>query len=368
VERLAAARVVFGDQLVGPAAITVEDGTIVACETLSTTVGLPDRTIVPGFVDLQVNGIDDIDVARARDADWDRLDELLLAQGVTAWCPTLVTAPLDRFDGPLARISEAAAREQSRRPTIVGAHLEGPFLGGAPGAHPVDLIRAPDLDWLAALPPIVTLVTLAPEQPGAIDAIAALRRAGIHVSIGHSTATYEAAGAAAAAGATLATHCFNGMGALHHREPGLIGRALTDDRITACVIADLVHVHPAIVELIFAAKGDDRVVLVTDAVAWRAGAVGPVEIELRDGAPRLPDGTLAGSALTMDGAVRNAVTQCGVELASAVHAASRNPARVLGLHDRGRIEPGCRADLVALTPELTIESVWLGGLHVYGSG
>src|SRR5262249_41650363 len=154
------------------------------------------------------------------------------------------------------------------------------------------------------------------------------------------------------AGARMVTHCFNGMGPLHHRDPGLVGIALTDDRVTACVIADLVHVHPIAIALIFKAKPPDRVVLVTDAVAWQAGRVGGLGIELVRGAPRLADGTLAGSALTMDGAVRNVVTAAAVSIEAAVTAASTNPAALLGLRDRGRIEPGARADLVALTPSL----------------
>src|SRR3954469_1538721 len=140
----------------GPAAVVVDGGRIIGVELVTGPV--PDRTIAPGFVDLQVNGIDDVDVAHARtDGDWDRLDTALLAQGVTTWCPTLVTAPLDAFAAPLERIAARAARARDlpARPHIAGAHLEGPFLGGAPGAHPRHLIRPPDLGWLAALPDIV---------------------------------------------------------------------------------------------------------------------------------------------------------------------------------------------------------------------
>jgi N-acetylglucosamine-6-phosphate deacetylase len=328
---------------------------------------VPDRTLAPGFIDLQVNGIDDVEVAAANSPDWHRLDELLLDQGVTAWCPTLVTAPLEAYAAPLARMAAAAARPGAdTRPLLIGAHLEGPFLGGAPGAHPKQLIVDVDLGWVNGLPPIVRLVTLAPEANGAVDAIKALVERGVLVSIGHSTATYEEAEAAVDAGARLVTHLFNGMAPLHHRTPGLLGAALTDDRLTTSLIADLVHVHPAAIKAAFRAKGRRRVILVTDAVAWRAARVGRIEIDLRDGAPRLPDGTLAGSALTMDRAVKNVVEQADVAIEEAVAAASTTPALLAGLPGRGRLEVGARADIVALTPKLEVEGVWLGGRQVRG--
>src|SRR3954451_11947792 len=254
-------------RITGPAVVAIDTGRIVAIEPTSEPV--PDRTLVPGFVDLQVNGIGAIDVAAARDDDWDDLDRALLAQGVTTWCPTLVTAPLDAYAGRLERIAAAAGRgDDAVRPAIAGAHLEGPFLGGAPGAHPERLIRPPDERWLRALPSIVRVMTLAPEADGAIGAIDRLAGGGVLVALGHSTASYEQAVAATDAGARLVTHCFNGMAPLHHRQPGLVGAALTDERVTVSLITDLVHVHPAAISLVFRAKRAPRVALVTDAVAW----------------------------------------------------------------------------------------------------
>ena len=363
-QRLLAKEVMTPRGPVGPAAVVVDGPRIMGVERVTGRV--PDRTLVPGFVDLQVNGIDAVDVAGAEGADWDTLDAALLAQGVTTWCPTLVTAPLDAFAAPLRRIA-ARAEEitdgHEPRPHIAGAHLEGPFLGGAPGAHPRKLIKPPDLPWLDALPDIVRVVTLAPEQPGALDAVRQLVACGVVVSLGHSTASFEQATAAIDAGATLVTHCFNGMGPLHHREPGLVGAALSDPRVAACVIADLVHLHPAALATVLRAKGPERSVLVTDAVAWRAGSVGrEVRVSFDGHAPRLADGTLAGSALTMGQAIRNVVSRCGASLADAVAAASTVPAEVLGLRDRGAIEAGRRADLVALGPDLDVQDVWVGGV------
>ncbi|MCU1397606.1 MAG: N-acetylglucosamine 6-phosphate deacetylase, partial [Acidimicrobiales bacterium] len=348
------------------------DGTIV--EIRATSSPTPDVCLVPGFVDVQVNGIDDVDVASAVGRDWRRLGDLLLDQGVTAWCPTLVTDRLDRFALPLERI--AAARTEAGTsadlPTIIGAHLEGPFIGGAPGAHPRHLIVPVDLDWLSALPDVVRLVTLAAEIPDAVRAAELLSARRIVVSIGHSTPSTDDVEAVVSAGARMATHLYNGMSGVHHREPGLAAMALVDDRLTVGLIADLVHVHRLGIELAFRAKPADRVVLVTDAVAWRAGdrrgaaggTVGGVVMSMRDGAPRLADGTLAGSAVTMDQAVRNVVDVCGVPLDRAVRAASTNPAALMGRADLGRLAVGCRADLVALDTDLAVRGVWLGGRQV----
>ena len=218
-ERLPAARVLAPQGLVGPAAVVVEDGRIEAVERVPGGVHVPDRTLAPGLVDLQVNGLDDVDVAEAGER-WPHLDRLLAAGGVTTWLPTLVTSPLDAYPARLEAVAAAASRPGRGRPAIAGVHLEGPFLGGRPGAHPVDLLRPLDLDWLAGLPPVVRLVTLAPELEGAPEAVRLLRSKGVAVSLGHSAATPAQVAVCIEAGATLVTHVFNGMPPLHHRDPG----------------------------------------------------------------------------------------------------------------------------------------------------
>jgi N-acetylglucosamine-6-phosphate deacetylase len=342
----------------GPTRVHMADGRITGVEPVDRVT--TSRRLVPGFVDLQVNGIGDVDVAQARGADWDRLDQLLLAQGVTTWCPTLVTMPLDRYERPLARVADAMARPPAPRPTIAGAHLEGPFLGRSPGAHPRSLIVPVDLEWLAALPPHVAVVTLAAEQPEAVEATRLLTRSGRLVSIGHTQCSEQEFDACVAAGARLTTHLFNGMSGVHHRDPGVAVFAMTNPSVSASLIADGVHVHHRVLHLAAAALGVDRTVLVTDAVAWQAGSVGDIGMALRDGAPRLPDGTLAGSAVTMDAAVRHCIA-AGIPDEHALVAASTNPARLLGLHDRGVIEVGRRADLVGLVDGVEIEQVWVAG-------
>lgn len=321
--------------------------------------------LAPGFVDLQVNGVDDIDASRAAGDDWLRLAGCLAATGVTGWLPTMVSRPLDAYAGALGRI-EAARRAPTGGALVLGAHLEGPFLGASAGAHDACAIVAVDLDWLAGLPDVVRLVTLAPEQPRAAEAIRALADRGVVVSLGHTGADAGTAEAAVDAGARMATHLFNAMGPLHQREPGLAGVTLVDDRVVAGVIADLVHVHPLLVGLAFRAKGARRVALVTDAVAWRAGHLADAPVALVDGAPRLADGTLAGSALTMDAAIRNVVDAAGVPLGDALIAASTTPATLLGDTDRGRIEVGRRADLVVLDrDDLRVRRTIVAGATVH---
>ena len=365
-DRITAARVLTATGWVERLAVEVTDGHVARLTPLTHDEGPEYDTVVPGFVDLQVNGIEEIDVARAAGADWERLDELLAAQGVTTWCPTLVTSPMHRYGPALDRI-RAAQRRGGSRPDIAGVHLEGPFLGGAPGAHPPALLQPLDLDWLAALPDHVALVTLAPELDGAAEAISLLAARGVLVSLGHSTPTRAQFDAAVDAGARMVTHLFNGMSGVHHRSPGLAAFALVERRVAAGVIADGVHVDPTMMRLAWQAR-PDGIVLVTDAVAWRAGTAGTIGLEVRDGAPRLPDGTLAGSVVTMIGAVRRSVAECGASLEQALAAASSRPAHLLGLHDRGVIAPGRRADLVALDADLDVECTWVLGTPVWDGG
>ena len=345
------------------AEVVVDGGTIASVRALPRHVEPEFDTVVPGFVDLQVNGVDDVDVASADGDDWDRIGGLLAAHGVTTWCPTLVTSPMHRYGPALERIA-AAMHRTTPAPAIAGAHLEGPFLGGAPGAHPQALLQPIDLDWLAALPDHIALVTLAPELDRAPQAVRLLVDRGVLVSLGHSTPSADEIAAAVDAGARLVTHLFNGMSGLHHRSPGLAAHALTEPRLTSSLIADGVHVGTTMMRLAWQAR-PDGIVLVTDAVAWRSGTVGSIGMEMRDGAPRLPDGTLAGSAVTMIEAVRRTVEVCDVPLDRAVAAASSRPAALLGLHDRGVIAPGRRADLVALDSNhadgLSVRQTWVAG-------
>lgn len=348
---------------VAPAAVHVENGVIAAIE--STSGPVDDVVLAPGFIDLQVNGVDDVDCARADADGFERAARSLAAHGVTAWLPTLVSQPLAAYEGPLDVVNEVM-NAPGPCPAVLGAHLEGPFLGGRLGAHrPRDVIDV-DRSWLDTLPTCVRIVTIAPEAGGALDAVGDLCARGVVVSLGHSAADVATTGAAVEAGARMVTHLFNGMGPLHHRAPGIAGVALADDRLYAGLIADLVHVDPTLLRVAFRAKGAARIVLVSDSVAWQAGHLRDRHITVVDGAPRLADGTLAGSVLTLDQAVRNVVDRAGVPPADALRAASTNPADVLGDRTRGRIEIGARADLVALgADDLAVRRTLVAGVTVH---
>lgn len=361
---LAASRVVTPTGILSPGLVETDGAHVTA--VVPTTGPVPDRVLVPGFVDLQVNGIDDVDVGDADDVGWDRIGGHLAAQGTTSWLPTLVTRPWDEYPARLEAVARAQARPGAR-PAIVGAHVEGPFLGGRVGAHRPGAVVTPTTERVAALPPIVRLVTLGAEVPGAVEAIGALCRRQALCAVGHSDATFDQATAAIDAGARLVTHGFNAMSPLHHREPGVVGAFLTDDRVAVSLIADGVHVHPAALDVAFRCKPDGRVVLVTDAVAWRTPRAARMGLHHDGRAPRLADGTLAGSTLTMDAAVGLVVARARVALERAVRAASTTPAALLALHDRGALAAGRRADVVALDPTtLRCTETWIGGVQVHG--
>ena len=324
-----------------------------------------DLMLAPGFVDLQVNGIEDVDVwSTALDDNttaWERINQLLLDQGVTSWCPTLVTAPLDLYQVAIEFVNRQ--RRVLGTPHVIGVHLEGPFLGGAVGAHRSQDICDVNTKWLLEHVDGVALMTLGAEVHGAVEACKVLSSHGIKISIGHSIPTREEFENCVSAGATLVTHLFNAMSGVHHREPGLATWALTNDNVFASLIADGVHVSADVIGLSFSAK-PNKMVLVTDAVAWRAGAAGKIRISLRDGAPRLENGTLAGSAVTMPEAIKVCVEQAHVALPQALQAASANPAKVMGLADRGVLQVGYLADIVGLTNDLSVGAVWVSGQRV----
>jgi N-acetylglucosamine-6-phosphate deacetylase len=346
--------------------LAIDDGIIVehrrgAAPTAATDLG--SLVLAPGLVDLQCNGLGAVDFAAADDSDWHAAQHDLARHGVTSYCPTFVTAPLDRYPALLDSAASARANSGPDEASLVGVHLEGPFLGGAPGAHDRALIRPADRSWLEILlarhPGLVQIVTLAPEADPDHAVTRWLASSGVVVALGHTTASYDDAVAAADAGASVVTHLYNGMTPWHHRAPGLVGAALTDDRLTPTVIADLVHVHPAAVRVAFSAT---RVATVSDIVA-----TGQDE-RARDGAARLSDGTLAGAPIPLDRSLANLVAM-GIPWPRALESVTAVPAALLGCSDRGTLDDGCRADLVALDPEsFNVEHVWLAGVeHVGGA-
>lgn len=346
---MTADRVFTGLHDIGPARIVSEDGGIVAIEPLA---GAAEHAMaIPGLIDLQVNGYRDVDVSDADHGALDRLDAMLRGAGTTTWCPTIITRPLDTYQGLLVHLDG-----WDRPSSVPGFHLEGPFLGGAPGAHDPRSITAVDMDWVRELPSSVRVMTIAPEADGALAAATWLEHRGVVVSMGHTAASTPQCQAFVRAGARMATHCFNGMGQLHHRDPGPVGVALTEPRLTTAVIADLVHVHPMALQLVVTAKGPNAVLLVSDSIGWEAPALRDRGVRVSDGAPRLADGTLAGTCISLLDAVRNMVN-IGADPAEVVAMATSTPAQLLGLTDRGHLAAGRRADIVCLSPEWEIDAV-----------
>ena len=376
---IGAPRVVADSVPLGPACVAVSDGVILGVAAGETYGGvppdvvLPSGVLVPGLVDMQVNGCFGVDFVAADPAGWAEVSARLPETGVTSFVPTFITAPVPDLVAGLRRTAALPADLGGAR--VLGVHVEGPFLSpDRHGAHDPALLRDPTPEAVDALieaaPGLLRMHTLAPERPGALAAIRRLVDAGVLVSVGHSDATAEQTEAAADAGARLVTHLFNAMRPLHHREPGVVGQGLTDPRLTCGLIADLHHVAAPICRLAFAAA-PGRIVLVTDAVAAAGMPPGTYDLGGQQvsvdplGLPRRPDGTLAGSGLRLDAAIANVVA-AGVDLRSAVDAASRLPADILGRPDLGRIEAGGTADLVWLGDDLSARATWLAGRLAFG--
>ena len=336
------------------------------------TLAAPERTLAPGYVDIHMHGGFGHDLMAGRSAV-SALSAALPRHGCTSFLATTVTATWDQTLEAVAELAQAVADPpDGARP--VGLHLEGPFLNPLRrGMQDERHMRSPSAADVAALLEAgrghVRTMTLAPELPGGTEVIPQLAGAGVRVAMAHSDASYDQARAAADAGARHVTHCFNAMRPLHHRDPGLVGAALDDPRLTVEAIADGVHVHPAALRLLWHVKGWRRMALVTDAMQG-AGApeglyrFGGREVRVRDGQARLADGTLAGSVLTMDAAVRN-MAAGGVPPREAVGMATQTPAEIAGLEGIGRLVVGARADLIALDPDLRVAWTMVGGRVVW---
>ena len=325
--------------------------------------------ICPGFIDLQINGAFGIDVS----PDTKTLETLtreLPKTGVTSFLPTAISWPAERYAEFVGAIKEASS---SSGATILGAHIEGPFLSLArKGAHDPANLQPVNLELTERLvgSGMVRVMTLAPELTGAKEAIRLLRDGGVVASAGHTDATYEEMLRAIDAGLPMGTHLYNAMSSFEHRAPGAVGALLTDDRVRVGIVADGVHVHEGALRLAYKQKGPGGLTLVTDAMEAAGMAEGEYElsgrkVRLENGSVRLPDGTLAGSALTMDQAVRNAVKFMGIPLEDAVRMASESPAEILSLSEKGRVVPRADADLVVLSPEGRVEETIVAGETVY---
>ncbi|MDI9370378.1 MAG: N-acetylglucosamine-6-phosphate deacetylase [Synergistaceae bacterium] len=325
--------------------------------------------IVPGFIDVHVHGGLGSDAMDAEAGSLETIAAGLAAHGVTAFCPTTMTMSSERIEAALDAVKVAKGAVWNGA-TVLGAHLEGPFISpGRVGAQDGTHVRRPDPGFVRRWSDVLRLVTFAPEEDEAFSLLKALREEGIVPSIGHSQATYEQAMQAFDRGASSVTHLFNGMPPFHHREPGLVGAALDAD-VFCELIADGVHSHTAVFRLLHKIKGLDRVVLVSDAM--RGAGLGDGERDLggqrvmvRGRRALLADGTIAGSVLTLDVAMKNYACSVGLPLWEAVRLVSANPAKLIGERHRGRLEPGYYADFALLDDDWSVIGTYIGGKEVF---
>ena len=368
-----------GSSVLTPGYVAIADGVITDVGAgpppRSADLELSTGALLPGLVDLQVNGYFGVDLQAAGADGWAQVVTRLPETGTTAFLPTFVTAPIDELSAALrGAVRLAPALTGGAR--VLGVHVEGPFIApNRRGAHNEAWITtaspAAVTDLLAAGRGLLKMVTLAPERDGGMAAIDQFTRAGVLVSVGHSDATARQVASAVDHGARMVTHLFDGQRPLHHREPGVVGQALADRRLTSGLIADLWHVCAEVCGIAFAAA-PGRICIVTDAAACAGMPPGhyllggePIELPPGDGVPPVrADGTLAGSGLRMDMGVANMIT-AGVGLADAVAAASRIPADLIGRPDIGRIARGAAADLAWLGDDMRTRATWVGGELVY---
>jgi N-acetylglucosamine-6-phosphate deacetylase len=369
--QIVSGRLVLDDR-VEPGRLSIDDGVISAVDLDAAAVAADAPYVAPGFVDIHVHGWGGHD-AMGDAAALDGMARALLSRGVTSFLPTAVTAPLDDLAAFADRVRAWLPHTPADGAEPLGFNLEGPFLAHARrGAHDESQLRAPadvPLATIEGLTEGLRLTTVAPELAGATDLIGLLHGRGIAVSLGHSTALVDEARAAFTAGATSTTHLFNAMSGFEHRSPGLAVAALLDDSAYVELIADGIHVHPALWELITRLKPADRLLLVSDAVPLAGtgdgrGRIGALPVDVEGWRCTVAGTeTLAGSVIALDTAVRN-VVQAGIPLPAAVAAASANPLALLGVGDRGRIAIGQRADLVELDDDLRVCRVMRGGSWV----
>ncbi|HYY69977.1 MAG TPA: N-acetylglucosamine-6-phosphate deacetylase [Terriglobales bacterium] len=365
--------------------VVIEDGRILQATSRAAAeiptgarlLDFPDTVLAPGFIDIHIHGAAGCDVMYAGADGLQGMERFLVGSGVTSYFPTTMTAALESTCAALERLATAIETVPQRvlagglRAQPLGIHLEGPFISHAKrGVHPPEHLQAPNLQtfeqlWRAARGRI-SFMTIAPELSNAVALIEEASRRGVCVNLGHSDSDLASVQSAVAAGARHATHTFNAMRALDHREPGILGAILTDDRLSADIIADGIHVHPDIVDLFLRAKGLERAVLITDAISATGKGdgrfrLGGLEVEVR-GQRCQYQGRLSGSVLTLDRAVRNVMEFAHWKLQDAVRLATLNPARVAGISGRkGIIAPDADADIVVLTRSGQVIQTMVGG-------
>lgn len=366
------------------AALVIEDGVIrfagsrdhTSLPANARVIDFGDSILTPGLIDIHIHGGAGHDVMEGSDDSLAAIERLMLRHGVTSYCPTTVTAPMDLTLPALEMLSTAVKKARRNgcagRAQPLGIHLEGPFLSHArAGVHRPTELQPPSLRvfspmWEAAAGTI-SLLTIAPELTGALELIADATRRGVHVSMGHTNADLAQARVGIKAGAHHATHVFNAMRRMEHRSPGILAAILTDDAVTADIIVDGLHVEPEMVDLFLRAKGLDRAVLITDATSATGMPdgvyhLGSFEVTVT-GERCESHGKLAGSVLTMDRALQNAMCFGRISFQDSLRLATLNPARVLGIENRkGVLKSGADADVAVFTPQGDVRQTIVRGM------
>ena len=369
-----------------PARILLQDGVVEAVGLASdirippgaTVLDAGDSTVVPGFIEPHIHGCGGVDVMAGTFDALNTISRVLARHGTTTFLPTTVSSAPEVLGAAVEQLGALINKSSDKSfdgAQPAGIHLEGPFINDLKrGTHRADNILAPDAallsDWIRRSSNAIRLLTIAPELPGIGDLIQLADRSGIRVAMGHSDASYAEAMAAVERGVCYAVHTFNAMRAFTHRDPGIVGAVLTDDRVFAEIIADGVHVTPEVIRIFARTKPRDRVLLVTDATSATGMPdgqylLGKQTVDVVDGVCRDAEGRLAGSTLTQDAALRNFVAWTGDGLQNALFGLTLNPAEALKLEGRGRIEPGARADLVMLDSDFHVMKTFVTGKLVF---
>lgn len=333
-------------------------------------IDLDGQWLMPGFIDIHVHGSKGCDVMDGTEEALRTIQESLVKTGVTSFLATTMT----QSEGQIRQALKMVQKQMQvivKGSRILGAHLEGPFISKkAKGAHVEAFIQSPQLKLIKGYEDTVKLITIAPETDHAKETIACACAQGIRMSLGHSACTYNEALEAIEAGATSVTHLFNAMSPLNHRDPGLVGAALTRP-VYAELIADTVHSHPDLYSLVLKAKGVEKVILITDAMKGQCMNAGRYDlggqvVVVDDSSARLDNGVLAGSILTQQQSLKNILKHTDLSMKDAAKLLSTNAANLLGLQDIGRIAKGSKADLTVVNEQLEVTNVWIGGQRIIG--
>ncbi|MFD0712225.1 N-acetylglucosamine-6-phosphate deacetylase [Paenibacillus sp. GCM10027626] len=383
-KRISNVQVALKHKIVSDATVMIEDGRIVeivledertACSTPgSVKIDGQGALLIPGMIDVHIHGANGFDMMDGTVRSIEEVSLACMQSGCTSFLATSVSSTIEQLIDMVENVKKVSGSEPGAK--IAGIHMEGPYLHPKRKGMQNELfLRHPDMEEMEKILQragnLMKMVTLAPELPGAAEMISSLVGKGIIVAIAHSDATYEEAKEAFALGASHITHCFNGMRPIHHRDPGLVVAAFEEEKVSLQAIVDGIHLHPAIVRLMYRVKGSERMVLITDALQAMglgdgAYVFGGHQLEVVDGVARLQDGTLASSTVTMNQALKNTV-QLGIPLHEAVAMATRSPADLLGLSHKGRIERGADADLVLLDDQYNVVWTMIEGEIIYSS-